>query len=271
MDQHKPIRELALFAGGGLGLLASDHLGHELVCAVEWDKHALRVLQARMADGWLRKAPIWDNVFTFDGKEWAGRVDMVSAGFPCQPFSTNGAMRAGDDPRNGWPATIRIVREVRPKFVWLENVKGLITGKHGYWRTILQDLCDAGYDAVWRVISAKSAGAPHHRDRVFLLGVRRGLDTASTLAYLGPYVADADGSFMQTVRCPLRGQEAKPWDLLATWREGERGIHRVYDGRPKGLDLSNNQRLTVLGNGQVPAQVALAWLTLVKDYTEIKP
>jgi DNA (cytosine-5)-methyltransferase 1 len=167
--------ELSLFSGGGGGLLATQHLlGFRTVCYVEWDRYAVDILKARIRDGYLHDAPIWDDAFTFDGRPWAGLVDIVSAGFPCQPFSLAGKGLAEHDPRNGWPAAIRILREVRPAFAFLENVPGLISKP--YYRRILGDLAEAGYDIEQDCISAQEIGAPHLRERLWIIAHAEGSD-----------------------------------------------------------------------------------------------
>lgn len=166
-----PIKELSLFSGAGGGLLGTTHLlGWETVCYVEWDDYAAQVLQARIEDGYLHDAPIWDDVCSFDGGPWRGHVDVITAGFPCQPFSVAGAMGASLDERNGWPDTARIIRDIRPQHVYLENVPGLLAGSHGYFGTVLKELASLGYDARWGVLSAADVGAPHRRDRLWIHG-----------------------------------------------------------------------------------------------------
>ena len=164
------MNELALFAGAGGGLLASQHLlGFATVCYVELDAYCVAVLQARISDGYLDDAPVWDDVKTFDGLLWRGSVDLVTAGFPCQPWSVAGKQRGEEDDRNLWPDTIRIIREVKPRYCYLENVTGLLAGSHGYFGAILGDLADSGYDARWTVLSAAEVGAPHLRKRLWVL------------------------------------------------------------------------------------------------------
>lgn len=87
----------------------------------------------------------------------------------CQPYSVAGKQEAGNDERNRWPDTIRVVREVRPRFAFLENVPGLLAGSHGYFGTVLGDLAASGYDAVWSGLPAAAVGAPHRRDRLWIL------------------------------------------------------------------------------------------------------
>lgn len=183
VDVHpERLRELSLFSGAGGGLLASRLLGWRTVCYVEREPYCQRVIRARIEDGLLDDAPIWDDVKTFDGRPWRGLVDVISAGFPCQPFSVAGKKRAADDDRNGWPDTIRIIREVRPAFAFLENVPGLLAASHGYFGTLLGALAESGYDAVWDCLSAASCGAPHIRDRLWVLAADSRRDGIRQLA-----------------------------------------------------------------------------------------
>ena len=90
----------------------------------------------------------------------------------CQPFSLAGKQGANTDERNRWPDTIRVIRDVRPKYAFLENVPGLLTGGHGYFGTVLGDLATSGYDATWSCLPASAVGAPHRRDRLWILATR---------------------------------------------------------------------------------------------------
>ena len=163
------MNELSLFSGVGGGLLGSRLLEWRTVCAVEMDPYAGRVLAGRQegTEG-LGFFPIWDDVRTFDGRAWRGVVDIVSAGFPCQPFSVAGKQKGGDDERNLWPETARIICEVEPRWVFLENVTGLLTGA-GYFGVVLRDLAALGFDAEWGCISAAETGAPHKRNRLWVV------------------------------------------------------------------------------------------------------
>lgn len=159
--------ELALCAGIGALSLGLQDAGVRTACYVERNPYRQQVLIARMQDGSLDQAPIWDDVTTFDGRPWSGRVDLISAGFPCQPFSSAGLRRGAEDDRHLWPDILRIIREVRPRFVLLENVRGLIVERT--IAAILGNLAEYGYDAEWRVLSAHAFGAPHERERVFII------------------------------------------------------------------------------------------------------
>lgn len=171
------MRELHLFAGIGGGILGGTLLGHRPICAVEINRHCRKVLRRRIKDGILPWFPIWKDVKDFDGKPWKGVADVVCAGFPCPAFSTAGKRKGKEDSRNLWPETARILREVAPRFAFLENVPGLLT--FDYFGEILGDLAEMGFDAEWGVVSAASVGAWHTRDRLWILGYRR--DSAHTM------------------------------------------------------------------------------------------
>jgi DNA (cytosine-5)-methyltransferase 1 len=161
------MNELALFAGAGGGILAGKLLGWRTVCAVEWEPYAACVLAARQNDGLLPPFPIWDDVQTFDGKPWRGIVDVVSGGFPCQDISVAGKGAGITGERSGmWRHMARIVGEVRPRYVFVENSPALITRGLG---VVLGDLAALGYDCRWTVLGAADVGAPHQRDRFWLV------------------------------------------------------------------------------------------------------
>jgi DNA (cytosine-5)-methyltransferase 1 len=161
------LNELALFAGAGGGILGGKLLGWRTVCAVEWEPYAASVLVARQNDGILPPFPIWDDVQTFDGKPWRGRVDVVSGGFPCQDISSAGSGAGIDGARSGlWVEMARIIREVGPRFVFVENSPMLTSRGLG---RVLGDLAAMGYDAAWGVLGAVHAGAPHKRERIWIV------------------------------------------------------------------------------------------------------
>jgi DNA (cytosine-5)-methyltransferase 1 len=169
LDKLRGLRELSLFTGAGGGVLASKLLGWEKVGYVEKEDYCRDVLRARIAGGILDDAPVLEDVRDIDGNDWQGKVDIVSAGFPCQPFSLAGQRKGAADDRNMWPDTVRIIRQIRPRFAFLENVPGLLSGSHGYFGTVLGDLAESGYDAVWDCIQASAVGAPHRRNRLWIL------------------------------------------------------------------------------------------------------
>lgn len=163
------MRELALFAGAGGGILGGKLLGWRTVCAVENEPYARDVLMARQNDGCLEAFPIWDDVCTFDGRPWRGIVDVVSGGFPCQDISAAGKGAGIEGERSGlWSEFARIIGEVQPSFVFVENSPVLASRGLG---TVLGDLAAMGLDAEWGVLGAHHSGAPHKRDRIWIVGV----------------------------------------------------------------------------------------------------
>ena len=161
------MHELALFAGAGGGILGGKLLGWRCVCAVEWNEYARSVLIARQNDGSLPAFPIWDDVRTFDGRPWRGLVDVVSGGFPCQDISSAGKGAGLDGARSGlWSEMARIIREVGPRYVLVENSPMLTSRGLG---RVVGDLAAMGYDAQWGVLGADDAGAPHRRDRIWIV------------------------------------------------------------------------------------------------------
>jgi len=175
-DDLDILTNLSLFSGvGGLDLGGKWTGRIKTVCYVEKDPYAQAVLMSRIRDGRLDDAPIWDDVTTFDGKEWRGKADIISGGFPCPDLSVAGR-RAGivEGTRSGlWFHFARIICEVQPLFVLVENVPGLLSSKCGGLGIVLRSLAEMGYDAKWRVISAVEVGAPHLRKRVWIVANAR--------------------------------------------------------------------------------------------------
>lgn len=168
------VHTISLFAGG-----AGLDLGFKLacpaartVCYVEVGIQNAEVLAARIEEGTLDEAPIWSDVRTFDGTAWRGKVDCIIGGFPCQDISVAGKGEGIiEGNRSGlWFEYARIIREVRPSIVFVENVGALLI--RGIDR-VLGDLADLGYDAEWCRVSAAQCGAPLKRERIFILAHAR--------------------------------------------------------------------------------------------------
>ena len=160
------MRELSLFSGGGGGLLASHLLGWDLKGCAEWDTGARSILAARMAEGALPTVPVHKDVQALDPTEYIGEVDIVTGGFPCQPFSNAGKKMGVDDPRNMWPHTVRILKGTKAPYGYFENVASLLSS--GYFGTVLKDLVEAGFHVSWDCVPASAVGAPHIRDRLWI-------------------------------------------------------------------------------------------------------
>ena len=168
------MRTMHLFAGAGGGLLADLILGHKPVVAVEWEPYACQVLRDRAADGWFPDLQVWEgDVRMFDPSEYAGSVDCIHAGFPCQDISSAGKQAGvGPETRSGlYREVLRIAGVVRPRYLFLENVSAIVTNGLG---TVLADLAALGYDSEWLCLRASDCGANHHRDRWWLLAYTKG-------------------------------------------------------------------------------------------------
>ncbi len=169
------MNELSLFTGGGGGLLGSHVLGWDVIGYVEYEEDPQRIISQRIKDGYLREAPIFGDIKAFISEGYArsytGMVDIITGGFPCQPFSVAGKGLSEDDPRNMWPSTIRCLDIIRPRFALLENVPGLLA--HRYIQRIYGDLAEVGYDARWCVLGADDTGANHRRKRLWIWAWRR--------------------------------------------------------------------------------------------------
>ena len=174
-----PINHLSLCAGyGGIDLGLSRVLPDvRTIAYVEIEAFAVANLVEKVEKGWLDEAPVWTNLKTFDAKPFCGMVDVLSGGFPCQPFSHAGNRESTDDPRHLFPDVERIIGECRPSIIFLENVEGIISAKlHGEPDTsvlkhVLERLEDLGYKATAGIFSAEEVGAPHRRKRVFICGI----------------------------------------------------------------------------------------------------
>ena len=136
------------------------------VCYVENEISVASILAARMEDGSLDSAPVWSNLRTFDPEPWRGKVDIIAGGFPCQPFSVAGAKRGADDNRNLWPEVERIARGLGYPTLFLENVTGVLDY---HYKTIRPSLQEMGYTVKEGLFTAAETGAPHKRQRLFIL------------------------------------------------------------------------------------------------------
>lgn len=270
------MNELALFSGAGGGILASSLLGFRTIGAVEIAPYPREVLLQRQRDGILPEFPIWDDIRDFNAAPWHGHVDVVSGGFPCQDISAAGKGAGLSGERSGlWYEMWRVVREVRPTFTFVENSPMLAT--RGLDR-VLGEMAESGYDAAWMVLGAAHVGAPHLRQRLWILAV----DTQRLHLFSHPdnewarwrqqqpeSFATTSPSDSEEPRCQRDGMYKQPQSEIpgvgdagssgGTWSpwQTESGICRVADGVANRVD-----RIKSLGNGQVPLVAATAFIRL---------
>lgn len=251
----KGLRELALFAGAGGGILGGKLIGWRTVCAVEIDAYARSVLMARQDDGCLESFPIWDDVRTFDGRPWRGRVDVVSGGFPCQDISSAGKGEGITGERSGlWKEMSRIICEVRPRYAFVENSPVLTSRGLG---VVLGDLASMGYDARWGVLGNGHVGPDKVGDRLWIAATTQPSGWERFLYRDARKRHQKTGAREETIN-------VDPCD----WSSRLQALEKVV-GEPAILGSRNglaNQvdRLGAIGNGQVPAVVRLAWNLLMQ-------
>lgn len=175
VDTTKQLNHLSLctgYEGIGQGLRRIFPTCRE-IAYVEIEAFAQANLVAKMEEGKIHPAPIYTNLKTFPYKEFLGKIHILSAGFPCQPFSNAGRKNSTDDPRHLYPHIARGISESRPTYVILENVEGIISSKTSEGESVLKyvlgDLEERGYKTAWTLVSANEVGAPHQRKRIFIM------------------------------------------------------------------------------------------------------
>lgn len=260
------MNELSLFTGSGGGLLGSLLLGWRTIGYVEFNEYCQRVIRQRIIDGILHNAPIFGDIRAFldsgCAELYRGVTDIVTGGFPCQPFSVAGSQLAAADDRNMWPETIAVISIVRPKLVFLENVPGLLSSGCGH--TVIKDLQQHGYQVLPPLrLGAAHVGAPHQRNRVWICAY-----TESCREVANSRCLDEQREFPQRPYSqgwdeprerPTRPQDASP----RGWWETEPRLGRVVNGVAHRVD-----RLTAIGNGQVPAVVRAAFNRLIFNHVQ---
>jgi DNA (cytosine-5)-methyltransferase 1 len=288
---------LSLCAGyGGLDLgLHIAEPAYRTVCYVEREAHAAATLVARMEDAALAQAPVWSDLRSFDGKPWRSRIHILSAGYPCQPFTYSGQRKGEDDPRHLWPQVARIIGEIEPEWVFLENVEGHVTLGLA---TVAGELAGLGYMAKAGLFTAREVGGSHGRRRIFILAhtnrigqrplsgyivapgqivgdqepcadaFKRRADTAAECGAeldaavdgdAGAGVARRDGEIPLFAPGPAELQE---WErLLSKHPRLQPAILRADDGMADRLD-----RTRAAGNGVCSMAAAVAYSTLKADF-----
>ena len=282
------MNELALFSGGGGGLLASRLMGWRTRCAVEIDAAARKVIVSRQRDGHLEPFPIWDDIRTFDGRDWRGSVDIVTGGFPCKGISAAGSREGLSNPRSGLVCEmLRVVDEVQPALVFAENSPRLRTNGLG---AIIKELDRMGYQSCWCVLGAWHLGALHRRDRMWVLAAH-----PDRIALRKSEQREAGGWHqLQDGRCSFAQHDGEARAMADSgcsglerllFETGESQVGEFRSGSEQGVSLirwppepdvgrvahgvaHRVDRLRAIGNGQVP-RVAVAAFRILRRSLDV--
>ena len=268
------LTHFSLFSGIGGVDLAAEWAGFETVGQCEFADYPTKVLEKHWPD-----VPRWRDVrdVTTESirERGVGEITLLSGGFPCQPHSVAGKRLASADDRDLWGEFARVIREVGPRWVLAENVPGLLTSESGrFFGRVLGDLAEMGFDVGWGVFSARSVGALHERERVFIVahsdGERqkeRDLPGLAARPGLCSWMGDEDMANaskitnVQAHSCACSIGDGRVTRNNAGWRGWEREqepawavskpeLGRMANGVSNGLDA-----LGCLGNAVVPQQV----------------
>lgn len=305
MDTTQTITHLGLCAGYGGIELGLKRIFHALrtVALCEIEGFAIANLVAKMEAGLLDAAPIWSDLKTFPWKEFSGKVDILTGGYPCQPFSAAGKRLGKNDPRHLWPFIANGIRILQPRVLCFENVDGHISLG---LREVIEELGELGYKATWGIFSAREVGAPHQRKRVFILAHRNGTrlegwystvmrgSASELLARSGspsiwpsrpnetqynwepPRVVGDTNSERPQERTGARGaglQGTHADGGADTERQTEPPLGGDVNGTPSGMDYAElciscdnrTDELRLLGNGVVPSTAERAFLILANQ------
>jgi DNA (cytosine-5)-methyltransferase 1 len=221
---------------------------HRVLAYVEIEAFAIANLVAKMETEQLPPAPVWSNLKTLPVEPFRGRVDILTSGYPCQPFSAAGKRAGKDDPRHLWPYIIDIIRAVRPVRCFFENVEGHISLG---LREVISDLESLGYKVAWGIFSAREVGALHQRKRVYILA-----DTICSRSETGIPGSERPNQERNAGITNNCSSEQGGRAIGMHWPPEPR-VGRVVDGCADRVD-----RIRLLGNGVVPQTAAKAWITL---------
>jgi len=281
------MKQMELFAGiGGFGL-AGRWAGIETICQVEIDPFCLKVLQKNFPN-----AERHADIKNFDGTKYFGAVDIISGGFPCQPYSTAGKRLGKEDERHLWPEMLRVIREARPRWVVGENVGGIISWSGGLvFEEVCADLEAIGYEVQPFVLPACSVDAPHRRDRVWFVAHstrcndRRGSgefsqkngrqERCNFSSFVSTNEIRNDTNSNGSGWAKLNPSAVSNWpgfcsgNVSGIWEKwtSEPAICGMDDGISAGLDKHRNKRIKALGNAIVP-QVAYKIFLAIKQLEE---
>lgn len=278
-----------LFSGIGGFALASDWMGWETVLNCEIDPFCQRILKY-----YWPKAELYGDIKTTDFSIHRGRIDILTGGFPCQPYSTAGKRLGKEDERHLWPEMLRAIREIQPSYVVGENVRGLTNWNGGVvFDEVQSDLEAAGYEVIPFLLPSASVNAPHRRDRIWFIAyaesIRRSFRITPDLRaaarkkhalsntdkiYAQQLTADAEApgfqirnaEYQQEISGPTRRHGQTNWQNFPTQppvRGGDDGLPSELDG----ITFSKWRRESIKGYGNaIVPQVALQIYKAIAAY-----
>jgi DNA (cytosine-5)-methyltransferase 1 len=213
VDTTQTITHIGLCAGyGGIELgLARVLPTLRSIALCEIEAFAIANLVAKMEAGLMDPAPIWTDLKTFPWEEFRDKVDVLSGGYPCQPFSAAGKRLGTDDPRHLWPYIASGIRLLRPKLCFFENVEGHISLG---LREVVGELESLGYETTWGIFSAAEVGAPHQRKRVFIMAQSSGFRSKTGLSR---QITGHEGKSGITDDCGAQRWPSRPGQPQHTW------------------------------------------------------
>lgn len=277
---------------GGLDLAVEEHFNAHTVWCAEFDKNASKLIDMRFG------IPNYGDIKAINWAE-VEPIDILTAGYPCQPFSNAGYRKGSDDERHLWPYIKEIISYLRPNYVILENVAGHLS--LGFDQ-VLADLTEIGYDAKWQVVRASDVGAPHQRKRLFVIayptivGCQDQLCNKKSSKFIDGAITNSDGNAHTQPRRADRGLSEQSQGLRDGQDQGQArhkyrsSAEMAQQELPHTLDelgrlnpefveymmglpvgwvtdagLARTQQLKMLGNGVVPQQAKYALELLTND------
>jgi len=257
----------SLFSGIGGFDLAAEWMGWKNLFNCEWEEFPRKVLKHHFPN-----AEQYGDIREFNASNYAGRIDILSGGFPCQPYSVAGKRLGKEDERHLWPEMLRVIRECSPRWVVGENVRGLVNWSGGLvFEEVCVDLEACGYSVQPFILPAAGVNAPHRRDRVWIVAKNsdrdgRGSNKRKEESKLRGF---RDVGTRDYVRVPTNDAEVRDvisWENFPTQPPlccGDDGLPKELDG----ITFSKWRRESIkaYGNAIVP-QVALRIFEAIQEY-----
>lgn len=266
------MKHIGLFEGIGGFSLAARWMGWETLAWCEWNEFGQRVLKHHFPE-----AKGFGDITKTDFTKYANRIDILTGGFPCQPYSQAGKRLGTEDDRHLWPEMLRAIREIKPTYIVGENVHGIVNWNGGLvFNEVQVDLENEGYEVQPVLLPACSVGALHRRDRVWFVayskhnGIRRREQqqeseqeaNGTTANTINERLQEGCGIFRQEYELFIDASDDASRGITSQWSKATRGSGNVSkdDGVSKGLDgitvsKWKQESIKAYGNAIVP-QVA---------------